>query len=96
MLSNLSDHILSCCIYSLRFASLEQDLRLGKITQSAFMSQAFDVLSALEKLGEALEPREKEIIAQVSKNMSAYSEVTDEVSSARIMQTAKDATSKAK
>ncbi len=48
-----------------RFASLEQDHRLGKINQQSFMSQAYEVLSALEKLGEALAPREKEIVDQV-------------------------------
>jgi hypothetical protein len=57
------------------------------------VSQAYEVLSALEKLGETLEPREKEIIAQVSKNMSSYTEVTEEVTSSKIMQTAKAASS---
>ncbi len=50
-----------------RFGSLEQDLRLGKLTQQSFMSQAYEVLSALEKLGETLEPREREIVDQVSR-----------------------------
>ena len=56
------------------------------------MSQAFEILSALEKLGEVLEPKEKEIVDQFSKNMSSYTLVTEEVSSQKIMQTAATAT----
>ena len=55
------------------------------------MSQAYEVLSALEKLGETLEPKEKEIIALVSKNMFSYTEVSEDVTSSKIMQTAKTA-----
>lgn len=61
------------------------------------MSQAYEILSALEKLGEVLDPREKEIVETVSKNMSRYTAVTaEEVTSTKIMQTASTANSRAK
>ncbi len=49
-----------------RLGSLEQEYRLGKIGQELYMNQAFEVLSALEKLGETLTAREREIVDQVN------------------------------
>jgi hypothetical protein len=48
-----------------RLGSLDQDLKLGRISQDSYNSQAAEVLLALSKLGETLEPRETELLERV-------------------------------
>ena len=48
-----------------RLASLESDHKLGRVSTEAFQQLSFEILTALEKLGETLTVKEKEIIERV-------------------------------
>jgi hypothetical protein len=48
-----------------RLASVEQDHKLGKLSQDAYMALAAEILNALEKLGESLEPHEQNLLQLV-------------------------------
>lgn len=45
---------------------LDSDLKLGRITQDAYNDLAIEILTALEKLGETLSPKETELLNLVS------------------------------
>ena len=49
-----------------KLAGLDSDRILGRITQDAYESQAIDIVKMLEKLGEALNPKEQELLNKVS------------------------------
>ena len=49
-----------------RLASLESDHKLGRVSTEAFQQLAFEILTALEKLGETLTIKERELIERVS------------------------------
>jgi hypothetical protein len=48
-----------------RLGALDSDLKLGRISQDSFNSQAGEILKLLEKLGEPLSLKEKEMLKQV-------------------------------
>ena len=52
-----------------RLASLDSDHKLGRISSTAYNELAFEILSALEKLGETLSSKERSIIDLVCSNI---------------------------
>jgi hypothetical protein len=48
-----------------RLASLDQDLKLGRISAENYDAQAAEIITALNKLGEPLEIREMELLEKV-------------------------------
>ena len=48
-----------------RLASVAQDHHLGKIPYESYVSLSAEILNALEKLGEVLEPHEKNLLESV-------------------------------
>jgi len=58
-------------------AALEEDLRLGKITDQVFYQYAGEVTNALEKLGETLSAREQELSNRFSKSLQGYSAIAE-------------------
>ena len=49
-----------------RLSSLEQDLRLGRISQAVYEAQAGEIIALLEKLKEPLAPHERELLNKVA------------------------------
>lgn len=49
-----------------RLASLDSDLKLGRIPRDSYESQAVEILVLLEKLKEPLSPVEQEMLRKVS------------------------------
>lgn len=49
-----------------RLAVLESDFKLGRVSSEVYSQLAFEILTALEKLGEELSPKELELINLVS------------------------------
>ena len=49
-----------------RLSALDSDVKLGRISQDSFLSQGGEILKLLEKLGEPLSLKEKEMLQQVT------------------------------
>lgn len=64
-----------------KLASLEQDLKLGRIQPDAFNSLAIDILLALEKLGEALTANEVDMLEKNKRNLDGFVVAEDQVGS---------------
>lgn len=62
-----------------KLASLEEDLRLQRISAEAHASLSVDILRSLDKLGETLSARERELLAR-SKGLEGYEVAGDEAS----------------
>jgi hypothetical protein len=62
-----------------RLATLEEDLKLGKISSEDHKAQAVDVLKGLEKLGEILSVGEKSMIESCNSGGNAYSAATENI-----------------
>ncbi len=52
-----------------RLGTLEADYKLGRLNENGFVSQKFDILVALEKIGETLTVPEKEFMKKVIINL---------------------------
>jgi len=55
-----------------KLASLDQDLKLGRIPSDVHQALAVEVVLALERLGEALSPAESGIIDKQRRNLDGY------------------------
>ena len=62
-----------------KLASLEEDLKLGRIKQKDFDELSGEIVIALEKLGEELTSREKDLLQRRTKNMSSYVSASEEI-----------------
>mmetsp|Transcript_103365 Transcript_103365/g.202691 ORF Transcript_103365/g.202691 Transcript_103365/m.202691 type:complete len:188 (+) Transcript_103365:78-641(+) len=62
-----------------KLAGLDSDRILGRITQDAYESQAIDIVKMLEKLGEALNPKEQELLNKDKQTLGNYTRVSAEI-----------------
>ena len=61
-----------------RLAELDRDVRLGKLSVEECSAQASEILVALKKLGETLQPKEEAFLQQhKTETLSAFEEVHD-------------------
>ncbi|CAE7458153.1 lzic [Symbiodinium microadriaticum] len=78
-----------------RLASVAQDHKLAKITHEAYVALSAEILNALEKLGEVLEPHEKNLLETASRSHGVYAEASSYIDSA-VVQSAADAAQNAR
>lgn len=52
-----------------RLGAIEQDHRLGRMSSEEYVALSAEILTALEKLGETLSPRERELMERVSRDL---------------------------
>ena len=62
-----------------KLSSLEQDLKLGRITDDAFNSLAVEIVASLEKLGEGLSPQEVSILEKSRRNLEGFTLAEGEI-----------------
>jgi len=61
-----------------RLAEIDRDVKLGKMPFEDVATQATEILVALKKLGEALQPKEEAFLQQhMTDTLSAFEEVQD-------------------
>eukprot|EP01038_Epipyxis_sp_PR26KG_P013570 gene13570-18211_t len=61
-----------------RLNTLESDYKLNKINHENYVSQSAEILQLLEKLGDVLSTRERELLNQHVKNLSGYTAAANE------------------
>eukprot|EP00604_Paraphysomonas_vestita_P001086 CAMPEP_0174818312 /NCGR_PEP_ID=MMETSP1107-20130205/974_1 /TAXON_ID=36770 /ORGANISM="Paraphysomonas vestita, Strain GFlagA" /LENGTH=126 /DNA_ID=CAMNT_0016029991 /DNA_START=223 /DNA_END=603 /DNA_ORIENTATION=- len=70
-----------------RLASIQQDYRLGKISSEEYLMMSAEIIGALDKLGEILEPHERSLLENYTNNKAAYIAATSDIASS-VMTTA--------
>mmetsp|Transcript_12244 Transcript_12244/g.18543 ORF Transcript_12244/g.18543 Transcript_12244/m.18543 type:complete len:191 (+) Transcript_12244:67-639(+) len=67
-----------------RLAAIQADHKLGRLPDNEYRLLSSEILSALDKLGEPLDPLEKSMLEDFTRNTSMYSEATQEIDSSVI------------
>eukprot|EP01121_Diplochlamys_sp_Union-15-3_P013893 TRINITY_DN4376_c0_g1_i1.p1 TRINITY_DN4376_c0_g1~~TRINITY_DN4376_c0_g1_i1.p1 ORF type:complete len:190 (-),score=52.61 TRINITY_DN4376_c0_g1_i1:27-596(-) len=61
-----------------RLAGLQRDVKLGKVSQSAYQQQAIEILTALKKLGETVTPEEQNYLSShMTQQMKNFESATN-------------------